>query len=174
MDMYIRLIQNFCFLREHGFNQSQCNLHGLLHHIPQLTGNLNFPFPFCSGCFDKQDFSARTGPCQSGHDTRLRFLHPYIMVDLLASQKFFQSFHTYGNALLFPFYQFHSCLTAQCLHLFFQSTDTGFHRILIDNLPHGIIRHLQVLLLQPHDRHSIWQQIFLRNLEFFHCRVSRK
>ena len=174
MDVQVIFPELIRCLRIHEFHKADRNLYGFFHHITKLSGNLNLAGAFCHHCLNKQNLSACSRPCQSGHNTRLFFFQYALVPNRFLIQKILQPLRIHRDAFLFSFYKFHRRITAQCIHLFLQAPYSRLHRIIMDNGLKRLVCHFQILCLNSHIFHRLWKQMPPCNLEFFHRRISRK
>ena len=172
MHVQVVFFKQVCFVRIHGFHQTDGDGYRFLHDIAQLTGDNRAALALGEHGLDKQDGSAHSGPGQPGYNTRFLLLQHMIMGNRTHIQILFYNLRVCRDLCILILHDLYRRGSADGIDPLFQSPDPGFHRIIINNGLQGLIGQFQASLRKAHALHCLRNQVLPGNLEFFNRRIA--
>ena len=174
MDMKVMVLKDSALFRVEGFDQSQRDLNGLFHDVPQLPGDQEFPFALGQFALDIQDLAASTGPGKAGHYAGSPGSELPVMMHGFVTQVFRQVRFRHRKGVGFLSDKFYGCAPAQRVDQFFQIPDSGFHGVFIDHFPQGAVGEPEFLRIDPHGCFCFRQEMLLCDMIFLKGSIARE
>ena len=175
MDMDVILREEFRFnavVFRNGPEIADTGYCGFLHHIAQVTGELEIAFSGHDIDFDLQNFAAHAGPGKAGNDTNLGLAVHLGYGSFCPAEELFQIPYRNGYLLKAVLLNLQRGFAADGAELAFQLTDAGFPGIARDNLFNGFVGNDQFLFLDAVGKHLLRNQVLLRNVNLLVFRIA--
>src|SRR5258706_583424 len=177
VNMYVVVLEELLIhakRRRVGTHPGQSGLHGLLHHLTDLSGHGEAAFALHLVGFDKEDVATgwRPGEADSNAGTPRTFGNLRINADLDAAQEFLHDRGRHDQLVRLAFGDPTRLLAAHGPDIAFQIAYAGFTRVMTADEAHRVFRNLNLLPGQTVFFDLLGNQITLGNVYLVVFRVA--
>jgi len=156
-----------------GTNVTHGSIDGFLHHIAEITSQLQFSCPVNHIDLDIQRLSAHARPGKTRYKTDLIGGRHFIGQKLSGSQIFVEIAARHGQPLgRIVGNKANRAFAADAGQFAFQISDTGFSCIAGNDFAHGVVGHADSSLRNSMLFQLLGQQMLLGDLQFFLIRIG--